>query len=71
MHALGTALQRRRVQFEMSQQELADMSKVHRTYISDIERGARNLTVITLSRIAASLRIPLSKLFKLAEENKS
>jgi len=52
----------------MSQQELADLAGVHRTYVSDIERGARNLTVTTVSRIAFSLDITPSRLFRLADD---
>lgn len=51
----------------LSQQDLADESDLHRTYISDIERGARNLTVTTLGRVAYALDTSPSKLFKQAE----
>jgi transcriptional regulator with XRE-family HTH domain len=52
----------------MSQQELADLAGVHRTYVSDIERGARNLTVTTVSRLAYSLDITPSRLFRMADD---
>jgi transcriptional regulator with XRE-family HTH domain len=52
----------------MSQQELADLAGVHRTYVSDIERGARNLTVTTVSRIAYSLDISPSRLFRMTDD---
>lgn len=47
----------------MSQEELAANAKVHRTYISDVERGVRNLSILTLERIALALDIPLAALF--------
>ncbi len=53
--ALGEAVRSRRTELEISQQDLAIDAGVHRTYISDIERGARNLTVLTLNRIAEAL----------------
>lgn len=40
---------------------------MHRTYISDIERGARNLSLMNLSRLAEALEIAVSELIKLAE----
>jgi len=66
--ALGEAVHQRRLNLGISQQELADQSELHRTYISDIERGARNLTVSTLGRIATALDVSPSKLFRQAEE---
>jgi transcriptional regulator with XRE-family HTH domain len=65
--ALGQSIHERRIYLDMSQQQLADMAEVHRTYISDIERGARNLTVTTLNRICSALEIPSSRLFRSAE----
>jgi transcriptional regulator with XRE-family HTH domain len=46
-----------------SQEELAEKSRVHRTYISDVERGVRNVSILTLDRIASALDIPLGALF--------
>jgi transcriptional regulator with XRE-family HTH domain len=53
--ALGKTIRKRRTQLQISQQELAIDSDVHRTYVSDIERGSRNLTILTLNRIALAL----------------
>ena len=64
---LGFAVYERRLSSGMSQQDLADKTGLHRTYISDIERGTRNFTVSTLGRIAYALDTTASKLFRLAE----
>jgi transcriptional regulator with XRE-family HTH domain len=47
----------------MSQEELATKSGVHRTYISDVERGVRNISVLTLERISVALDMPVGALF--------
>lgn len=65
--ALGQVILKRRMRGRMSQQELADLSEVHRPYISDIERGQRNLTLTTMIRITNALKVSLSTLFKEAE----
>ena len=39
-------------------QETFDHCGLHRTYISGIERGVRNLTIVILDRIAKALRVP-------------
>ncbi len=48
----------------MSQEDLADSANVHRTYIGMIERGEKNITLITLSRLAVALNIDISEIVK-------
>lgn len=67
--AVCDAVHKRRGQLGISQEELANRAGLHRTYISDIERGARNPTLKTLSRLAVALEISASKLIKMAESN--
>lgn len=47
----------------ISQEELAERCGLHRTYISDVELGKRNVSLENIERIAASLNISLSALF--------
>lgn len=47
----------------LSQEELADRSKLHRNYISDVERGRRNLSLDALLKLSAGLGIQLRDLF--------
>lgn len=49
-----------------SQETLAFESKLHRTYISGIERGIRNPTVTIIARIAAALEVEPGILLKQA-----
>ncbi|PWF20870.1 helix-turn-helix domain-containing protein [Corticimicrobacter populi] len=54
----------------MSQDELAHISGLDRTYISGVERGVRNITLESLEQIIKSLDIPNSVFFKsLIEED--
>ena len=40
----GDAVRSRREQLELTQEELAERARIHRTYLSDIERGSRNVS---------------------------
>ena len=61
---LGRAIKGLRNQHGITQEELAEQASLHRTYISDIERGARNPSLETLVRLAAALQISLAEMFK-------
>lgn len=65
--ALGQVLQEHRNQLRLSQSQLAESSDFHRSYISDVERGYRNISLKNLSRLAAALKVPASTLLMLAE----
>ena len=47
----------------LSQEELADLADVHRTYIGMIERGEKNITLINISKLAKALKIKIHDLF--------
>lgn len=59
----GTVVREIRRERHISQEELAHLSGLHRTYITDIERGARNVSLRNIIRIAGALNIPLSDFF--------
>ncbi|HUY93016.1 MAG TPA: helix-turn-helix transcriptional regulator [Pirellulales bacterium] len=46
----------------ISQEELAHRAGLHRTYISSVERGERNVTLETVEKLAKSLELPMTKL---------
>ncbi len=60
--AFGRAVQARRQGFNISQEELAWRAGLHRSYLADIERGARNPTLATIQKLAGAFRIPMSVL---------
>ena len=47
----------------MTQEALADITGLHPTYISGIERGKRNVSLENIKRLAEALGLPLSSLF--------
>lgn len=63
----GLVIHDLRTTLGFSQEKLAELSGFHRTYISDVERGNRNITVNSLSKIAGALQISLSELIRKAE----
>ena len=64
---LGTAVRERRQALGYSQDTFADAISMHRAYYSSIERGARNLTLSTIARVADGLGISLAELMADAE----
>lgn len=64
---LSTILRDRRELMEISQSDLARRSGLHRSYIGDLERGSRNISVRNLSRLAVAMGMQPSKLLSLAE----
>ncbi|MDX2288898.1 MAG: helix-turn-helix transcriptional regulator [Hyphomicrobiaceae bacterium] len=54
---LGLNLKKLREEQGFSQESFADHCGLHRTYISGIERGVRNPTVIILDKIAKALKV--------------
>lgn len=63
----GQAVRKVRLEQGISQEELADRCGLHRTYISDVELGKRNISLENIERIAISLNRTLSDFFKEVE----
>jgi transcriptional regulator with XRE-family HTH domain len=60
---LSLAVKQRRNEIRITQKVLAERSGLQRTYIADIERGARNVSLENIEKIAGALQIPISELF--------
>lgn len=65
---IGMVVRKQRLLTHMSQEKLGEVTGLHRTYISDVERGKRNITIISLYKIANALHINLSDLIGEAEK---
>jgi transcriptional regulator with XRE-family HTH domain len=55
--AFGKIIKQLREEREMSQQELADYAELDRSYISDMERGRYNPTLLTVYKLAEILKV--------------
>jgi len=61
-HRVAWNVRRIRVKLKLSQEALAIDSGLDSSYISRLERGLENPTIVTLDRIAAALSVPASDL---------
>ncbi len=59
---VGRNVKKFRQESGLSQEGLAFECGLHRTYISGVERGVRNPTVLVLEQIAKALKIPAARL---------
>ena len=62
--ALGARIRKLRTALEWSQERLAEASGMHWTYIGQVERGERNLTLQSIQAIAKALNLKISDLFR-------
>ena len=62
--AFGCRVRSLRMQRELSQEDLAARAGLHRTYISSIERGQRNVGLDNILKLAAALDLPVAQLFE-------
>lgn len=61
---LGLTVRKHRLKMGVSQEKLAELTDLHRTYISDIERGTRNVSAINIVRLARALKIKPARLLE-------
>lgn len=61
--AFGHRVQELRKERNLSQEQLADLAGVHRTYIGMIERAEKNITLCNIVRIANALKVSIKDLF--------
>lgn len=62
--ALGKAIRRVRLSKKVSQEKLALLAEVDRSYVGRVERGDNNVAILTLSKLATALDITLTKLMQ-------
>jgi transcriptional regulator with XRE-family HTH domain len=67
---LGAEIRARRSACALSQESLAAKAGLHRNFIGMIERGERNVTLLSLEAIADVLRVSLGELLSQAERRR-
>ena len=61
---IGERIRQLRNRLGWSQEELAHRANINRTYIGELERGEKNTTISSLSKVASALEITLEELFR-------
>ena len=61
---LARNLRRLRQERDWSQEQLAFEAAIHRTYVSDLERAARNPTITVIDRLASTLGVRIGELLE-------
>jgi len=61
---IGNKIRELRMNQNISQEKLAFMCDLDRTYVGSVERGERNISVLNLKKLAISLDVSLSRFFE-------
>ena len=67
--AVGSALRNMREHAGLSQEELAQLAGLHRTYVGGVERGERNITIGSLKKLTDILEVSPSQVLASAERS--
>ena len=60
----GKRVRGERLKKSLSQEKLAELAGVHRTYIGMVERGEKNITLENIRKVAKALKVTVSELLK-------
>lgn len=60
----GEVLRHAREEMQVSQEVLAEKAGLHRTYIGQVERGERNISIDSMERLAESIKMPLWEMLR-------
>ncbi len=69
LSSFGVTIRKIRQSKKISQESFAELCGLHRTYISDVELGKRNVSLENIDKIAIALDIQISELFMEVEKN--
>lgn len=67
---VGRRVKQLRTQLGVSQEELADLAGLDRTYITSVECGRRNISIVNIEKLATALNVSLAEFFTFQGENK-
>jgi transcriptional regulator with XRE-family HTH domain len=57
LRSFGDRVRQHRLRLGLSQEDLADLAGMHRTYVGSIERGERNVSIWNVHKLAAALGV--------------
>ena len=69
--SFGNIIRKIRLSKGISQEFFADLCGLHRTYISDVELGKRNISIENIEKVANALGVQISEIFEEVEKNES
>ena len=64
LRTLGNRVRARRLELELSQEQLGEIAGLHRNYIGGIEHGRRNVALVNLVKLALALELDPGELMK-------
>ena len=68
--SIGSRIRSYRQKRGLSQEKLAELADLHNTYIGQVERGEKNLTLVSLEKILNALGISFAEFFEAFESEK-
>lgn len=68
--SFGKVVRLKRKEKNISQEKLAEKSGLHRTYISEVELGQRNVSLVNIKKICDALEMTLAEMFKQVQEER-
>jgi len=60
---VGKRVKELRNKLGISQEELAELSELDRTYVTSVERGKRNISIVNIEKLAVALGVTLKEFF--------
>ena len=63
LEQFGARVRKYRLKKKLSQEKLAELADLHRTYIGQVECGKRNLALKNISKLAKALNVSVKELF--------
>ena len=67
----GQRLRNLRLQRGLTQEEMAERAELHPTYIGQVERGEKNLTLLSLEKLLLALNVTFAEFFECMEEERA
>ncbi len=63
LEQFGARVRKYRLKKKLSQEKLAELADLHRTYIGQVECGKRNLALKNIAKLAKALNVSVKELF--------